>query len=103
MNRETVQGTDDTKAAAGVRGAVVVAHGGTEVSNEPVTQFDPAVLRMIPLALAIRHGAARKRDRGIPAALPGAGLERRAGLARARPPRARSTRSARGSEPFRSC
>ena len=55
MNRQTVQGTGGTKAAAGVRGAVVVAHGGTEVSNEPVTQFDPAVLRMIPLALAIQH------------------------------------------------
>jgi hypothetical protein len=55
MSRETVQGTDGTKAA-GVRGAVVVAHGGTEVSTEPVTPLDPAVLRMIPLALAIRHG-----------------------------------------------
>jgi pimeloyl-ACP methyl ester carboxylesterase len=55
MSRETVQGTNDTRAAAGVRGAVVVAHGGTEVSNEPVTPLDPAVLRMIPLALAIRH------------------------------------------------
>ena len=31
--------------------------------------------------------AARQRDRGIPAPLPGAGLERRADLARARPPR----------------
>jgi len=31
--------------------------------------------------------AARQRDRGIPAPLPVAGLERRAGLARARPPR----------------
>ena len=43
-------------AAVGVRGAVVVAHGGTEVSADPVTPLDPAVLRMIPLALAIRHG-----------------------------------------------
>ena len=56
MNRETVQGTDDRSAAAGVRGAVIVAHGGTEVSTEPVTPLDPAALRMIPLALAIRHG-----------------------------------------------
>jgi pimeloyl-ACP methyl ester carboxylesterase len=55
MNRETVQGTDDGSAAVGVRGAVVVAHGGTEVSTEPVTPLDPAVLRMIPLALAIRR------------------------------------------------
>ncbi len=43
-------------AAVGVRGAVVVAHGGTEVSTDPVSPADPAVLRMIPLALAIRHG-----------------------------------------------
>jgi pimeloyl-ACP methyl ester carboxylesterase len=56
MNRETVQGTDDRSAAAVVRGAVVVAHGGAEVSTEPVTPLDPAVLRMIPLAHAIRHG-----------------------------------------------
>jgi pimeloyl-ACP methyl ester carboxylesterase len=56
MNRETVQGTDERSAAGGVRGAVVVAHGGTEVSADPVTPLDPAVLRMIPLALAIRHG-----------------------------------------------
>ena len=35
MNRETVRGTDDATAAVGVRGAVVVAHGGTEVSTDP--------------------------------------------------------------------
>jgi pimeloyl-ACP methyl ester carboxylesterase len=56
MSRETVRVTDDATAAAGVRGAVVVAHGGTEVSTDPVGPLDPAVLRMIPLALAIRHG-----------------------------------------------
>ena len=56
MNRETVQRADGRSAAPDVRGAVVVAHGGTEVSTEPVTPLDPAVLRMIPLALAIRHG-----------------------------------------------
>src|ERR1700734_3870823 len=56
MNRETVQGTSGRGAAAGVRGAVVVAHGGAEVGTEPVTPLDPAVLRMIPLALAIRRG-----------------------------------------------
>ena len=103
MSRETVQGTDDVKAAAGVRGAVVVAHGGTEVSTEPVSPLDPAVLRMIPLALAIRHGLRgsgivvsrpRYRVRGWNGELasPGAG-----------PPRRRSTRSGRGSEPSRSC
>src|ERR1700689_4814123 len=71
MSRETVQPADDMSAAAGVRGAVVVAHGGTEISTEPVTLLDPAVLRMIPLAPAI----------------PGGGVEGRAGLARAGPPR----------------
>jgi pimeloyl-ACP methyl ester carboxylesterase len=50
------RGTDDMSAAGGVRGAVIVAHGGTEVSTDPVSPLDPAVLRMIPLALAIRHG-----------------------------------------------
>jgi dienelactone hydrolase len=67
MSRETVQGTDDMTAAVGVRGAVVVAHGGTEVSADPVTPLDPAVLRMIPLALAIRHGL---RGRGIAVSRP---------------------------------
>src|ERR1700727_562846 len=56
MSREAMQGTDDVKTAVVVRGAVLVAHGGTEVSGEPVSPLDPAVLRMIPLALAIRHG-----------------------------------------------
>ena len=55
MSRETVHHTDGREAAAGVRGAVIVAHGGTEVSTEPVSPLDPAVLRMIPLALAIRR------------------------------------------------
>src|ERR1700735_2361483 len=56
MSRETIRGTDDATAAAGVRGAVVVGHGGTDVSTDPVGPLDPPVLRMIPLALAIRHG-----------------------------------------------
>jgi pimeloyl-ACP methyl ester carboxylesterase len=38
-----------------VRGVVVVAHGGKEVSTEPVTAVQPAVLRMIPVARAIRN------------------------------------------------
>ena len=37
------------------RGIVVVAHGGREVGTEPVTAMQPAVLRMIPLARAIRQ------------------------------------------------
>jgi pimeloyl-ACP methyl ester carboxylesterase len=56
MSRETVQAEQGARAAGGARGAVVVAHGGTEVSSEPVTPFDPAVLRVLALALAIRHG-----------------------------------------------
>ena len=38
-----------------VRGVVVVAHGGQSVSTEPTGAFQLAVLRMIPLAAAIRH------------------------------------------------
>jgi pimeloyl-ACP methyl ester carboxylesterase len=37
------------------QGVVVVAHGGEEVSTEPVTAAQLAVLRMIPVAGAIRH------------------------------------------------
>ena len=37
------------------RGIVLVAHGGREVSTEPVTAMQPAVLRIIPLARAIRR------------------------------------------------
>ncbi len=40
---------------SGCRGIVVVAHGGQSVSTEPVTAAQPAVLRMIPLARAIRR------------------------------------------------
>jgi len=55
MTRETAQHADGAKTAAGVCGAVVVAHGGRSVGTEPVSPLDPAVLRMIPLARAIRH------------------------------------------------
>lgn len=43
-------------------GIVVVAHGGAEVSTRPVTPVDPAVLRMIPVAWAIRRAV---RDSGV--------------------------------------
>jgi hypothetical protein len=36
-------------------GVVVVAHGGQASSTEPTTAVDPAVLRMIPIAAAIRR------------------------------------------------
>lgn len=44
-----------------VRGVVVVAHGGQEVSTAPTTAIQPAVLRMIPVAAAIGQ-ALRGRD-----------------------------------------
>ena len=50
MSRETVQGTETEVSAA-----VVVAHGGKSVSTEPVTPLQLAVLRMVPLAHAVRH------------------------------------------------
>jgi predicted esterase len=42
-------------SAAGARGAVLVLHGGQSVSTEPTSPVQPSVLRMIPLAGAIRH------------------------------------------------
>ena len=41
-----------------LRGVVVVAHGGEEESNEPVTDSQLAVLRMVSFARAIRHALA---------------------------------------------
>ena len=41
------------------RGIVVVAHGGRAMSTVPVTAAQPAVLRMIPLARAIRRAVHR--------------------------------------------
>ena len=38
-----------------VRGVVIVAHGGQSVSTDPTAAYQLAVLRMIPLAAAIRH------------------------------------------------
>lgn len=55
MSDETVWRGASTKPAAGVRGAVIVAHGGRSLSTEPVSPLQPAVLRMVPLAGAIRH------------------------------------------------
>jgi pimeloyl-ACP methyl ester carboxylesterase len=39
-----------------VTGVVVVAHGGQSSSTEPTNALQPAVLRMIPVAAAVRHG-----------------------------------------------
>jgi alpha-beta hydrolase superfamily lysophospholipase len=38
-----------------VAGVVVVAHGGQSSSTEPTNSLQPAVLRMIPVAAAVRH------------------------------------------------
>jgi hypothetical protein len=45
----------DAWAEAGIRGAVVVAHGGKSVSTEPTSPRELAVLRMLPLSNAIRR------------------------------------------------
>jgi pimeloyl-ACP methyl ester carboxylesterase len=52
---ETRSRAKDSGEAAGVTGVVVVAHGGRSVSSEPTTAVQPAVLRMVPLARAVRH------------------------------------------------
>ncbi len=44
-----------TSPAETVSGLVMVAHGGQSSSTEPTNAFQPAVLRMIPVAAAIRH------------------------------------------------
>jgi pimeloyl-ACP methyl ester carboxylesterase len=51
---ETLSRAHDSGEAAGVTGVVVVVHGGRSVSSEPTTAVQPAVLRMVPLARAIR-------------------------------------------------
>ena len=38
-----------------VAGVVVVAHGGQSSSTDPTNPLQPAVLRMIPVAAAVRH------------------------------------------------
>jgi pimeloyl-ACP methyl ester carboxylesterase len=56
MNNETLNRARDSGEAAGISGVVVVVHGGRSVSSEPTTAVQPAVLRMVPLARAIRRG-----------------------------------------------
>ena len=55
MSGETAWRTGDAWAEAGIRGAVVVAHGGKSVSTEPTSPRELAVLRMLPLSNAIRR------------------------------------------------
>jgi dienelactone hydrolase len=40
---------------AATAGVILVAHGGQESSTEPTSALQPAVLRMIPVAVAIRQ------------------------------------------------
>ena len=56
MSGVTAWRSGDAWAEAGIRGAVVVAHGGKSVGTEPTGPLEPAVLRMAPLASAIRRG-----------------------------------------------
>jgi pimeloyl-ACP methyl ester carboxylesterase len=55
MSGETAWRNGDAWAEAGIRAAVVVAHGGKSVSAEPTGPLELAVLRMAPLANAIRR------------------------------------------------
>jgi pimeloyl-ACP methyl ester carboxylesterase len=51
---ETLSRAGGRGEAGGVTGVVVVAHGGRSVSAEPTAAFQPAVIRMIPVARAIQ-------------------------------------------------
>ena len=71
-----------------VRGVVVIAHGGQEVSTARTTAVQPAVLRMIPVAAAIGRAV---RGRGVVIRRPRFGVRGwngAAGLAGPRPERA---------------
>ena len=56
---DTAHGADTVYGAHASRRAIsamiVVAHGGQSSSTEPTTALQPAVLRMIPVAAAIRR------------------------------------------------
>ena len=67
MSGETTWHSGDAWAEAGIRGAVVVAHGGKAVSAEPTSPRELAVLRMVPLANAIRRAL---RGYGVAVCLP---------------------------------
>ena len=67
MSGETTWHSGDAWAEAGIRGAVVVAHGGKAVSAEPTSPRELAVLRMVPLASAIRRAL---RGYGVAVCLP---------------------------------
>jgi dienelactone hydrolase len=62
MSRETLPSARGAVDAARAGGIVVVAHGGSSVSRMPTSPFQVSVLRMIPVAHAIR---AATRGSGI--------------------------------------
>ena len=62
MSRETLLSAADRADAAAASGLVVVVHGGQSVSTEPTSAVQPSVLRMIPMARAIRQAV---RGRGV--------------------------------------
>ena len=49
------RGATRAQGAQTVAGVVVVAHGGQTSSTEPTSPLQPAVLRMIPVAAAVRY------------------------------------------------
>jgi alpha-beta hydrolase superfamily lysophospholipase len=49
------RGATRAQGAQTVAGVVVVAHGGQSSSTEPTSPLQPAVLRMIPVAAAVRY------------------------------------------------
>ena len=55
MDRETLLRASGRSDAAGTSGIVVVAHGGRSVSRATTSPLQLSVLRMVPVARAIRH------------------------------------------------
>lgn len=55
MSGGTAWPSGDAWAEAGIRAAVVVAHGGKSVSTELTSPRELAVLRMVPVANAVRR------------------------------------------------
>jgi pimeloyl-ACP methyl ester carboxylesterase len=61
MSRETLLRAASRGPVASVRGLVVVVHGGQSLSTEPTSAVQLPVLRMLPLARAIRQAVRGSR------------------------------------------
>ena len=72
-DRETTAAAGGLRATATASALVLVLHGGRSASREPTTAVQPAVLRMSPLAAAIRRAV---RGWNGPQASPAADLAR---------------------------